>query len=500
MRFLVLVVALSGVAGAVMPSIVSAQAPVAPAPALGTSLSLADAIALARRNNPAFQTSVNARRTIAANLRQANGALLPSLSSSFGGDYREGKQQIVSGQSFGSTNNALSTSAGLSAQYSVVPSAFADRQAIKRNVEATESDIASADLTLRNNIIVQFVAVLQSQATARLQDTLLTTTGAQLQLAKAKLQVGTATQLDVDRADVADGLQRVAALRAHNDIDIQKLRLFQQIGVEPVLSTTLDTLPTGRLPLQSIDQLLDMARKSNPVLEAARLREEAAASTVTSARRAYFPSLSLSAGVSGYTNRYTDTDALIATSQSSYVSAKASCIRSEEVRAALNLSNTLAACQTIAFSDAQAQQIRDAQSKYPFSFARNPYSLSATFSLPIFNGFRREANIETASIARRNQQNVVRSQQLQLNADVTTAWLNLTTSQQALQLQEQNAATARRALSLAQARYAVGTISLVDLIQARSDFDTAETNRISATYDFQRAFAALEAAVGRPLR
>jgi outer membrane protein len=500
MRFLAFAVALSGVAGAVLPAIVAAQTPTAPSPAVGSTLSLGEAIALARRNSPTFQTSVTARRTVAAQLRQATGALLPSLSSGFSGDYREGKQQIVSGQAFGSTNSALSTNAQLSASYSISPSAFADRQTIKRNVEATETDITAAEQTLRNNIVVQFVAVLQSQATARLQDTLLTTTDAQLQLAQAKLQVGTATQLDVDRADVANGLQRVAALRAHNDVDIQKLRLFQQIGIEPVMSTTLDSLPTGQMPAQNVTELVEMARKSNPVLEGARLREEAAASSVTSARRAYFPSFSLSAGLSGYTNRYTNTDALIASSQAGYLGARTSCIRSEEVRAALNLSNTLAACQSIAFTDAQAAQIRDAQSKYPFGFARNPYSLSAALSLPIFNGFRREANIETANVQRRNQQLLVRAQELQLNADVTTASLNLSTSQEALRLQVLNAATARRALALAQARYAVGTISLVDLIQARSDFDTAETSRITATYDFQRAFAALEVAVGRPLR
>jgi outer membrane protein TolC len=49
-------------------------------------------------------------------------------------------------------------------------------------------------------------------------------------------------------------------------------------------------------------------------------------------------------------------------------------------------------------------------------------------------------------------------------------------------------------------RYRVGAISIVDLVQARGDFERAETDRITAVYDVQRAFAALENAVGRPLR
>jgi outer membrane protein len=499
MRFLAFAVAVTTLASVTAPARSAAQASASP-PGVGATLSLSEAIALARRNNPAYQTSLNARRTAAAQVRTAKGALLPSLSTSFGGDYREGKTQILSGQTFGSTNNSLSTSGSLNASLNISPSAFSDLRAVRSNQNATESDIGAAEQTLRTNVIVQYVAVLQAQASANLQDTLLTTTAAQFELAKAKLQVGTATQLDVDRADVANGTQRVAALRAHNQVDIEKLRLFQQIGVEPMLSARLDSLPRGALPAENVNQLLDMARRMNPALESARLRERQSEYSVSSARSRYFPSLSLSGGLSGYTNRYTDTDALIQNSRASIAGSKASCVRSEEVRAALSLSNNLAQCSALMFTSAQEAAIRDAQAKYPFGFTRNPYSLSASLSLPIFNGFQRESNIQTATINRNNAQNAIRQQELSLTADVTAAYLNLTTSQQAVQLQEQNAATARRALTLAQERYRVGTISLVELIQSRSDFGTAETSRISAVYDFQRAFAQLESAVGRPLR
>ena len=87
-----------------------------------------------------------------------------------------------------------------------------------------------------------------------------------------------------------------------------------------------------------------------------------------------------------------------------------------------------------------------------------------------------------------------------MTADVSAAALSLTTAQQTVALQEQNVRTARTALSLAQERYRVGALSLVELVQARSDFERAETDRITAVYDVQRAFTALEAAVGRPLR
>ncbi|MFN9797024.1 MAG: TolC family protein, partial [Gemmatimonas sp.] len=78
--------------------------------------------------------------------------------------------------------------------------------------------------------------------------------------------------------------------------------------------------------------------------------------------------------------------------------------------------------------------------------------------------------------------------------------LTLGASRQAATLQEQNVRAARTALELAQERYRVGASSLVELVQARADFERAETDRITAVYDVQRAFAALENAVGRTLR
>ena len=469
------------------------------APAGTTVLSLADAIALARRNNPTYQTSLNARSNAAAVVRAANGALLPSVSTSASGGYREGRQTFFQGQAFGSTNNQLSTDVSASASLNISASALNDRRAALGSQRATEADITSAEQRVKNDVTTQYLTALQAQTRAALQDTLVATTALQLQLARARLQVGAGTQLDVQRAEVADGQQRVAALNQRNQAAIEVVRLFQVIGVAPVVGARLDNnLPTA--PAIELNAMLDMARKLNPALEGFRAREDVSERNLASARSAYIPSFSLNASVSGFTNRYTDTNLLIAQGQASTASAKSSCIRSEEVRSAVGLQNSLSGCNAIAFTPASEQSIRDSQGKYPFGYTRNPYSLSAQFSLPIFNGFRREQQIEQASVSRRNAENDVRGQELRVAADVTAAYLTLTTAQQTVALQIQNVASARSALALAQERYRVGLASIVDLQQARGDYERAETDRITAIYDVQRAFTTLEAAVGRPLR
>ncbi|HEY5219390.1 MAG TPA: TolC family protein, partial [Gemmatimonadaceae bacterium] len=60
-----------------------ALAQAAPAP-VGPGLSLEQAIALARQNNPTYLGTVTNRRIADAAVRAAYGAFLPSISSSFG--------------------------------------------------------------------------------------------------------------------------------------------------------------------------------------------------------------------------------------------------------------------------------------------------------------------------------------------------------------------------------------------------------------------------------
>ena len=109
MRIPALMLALASTSGALFAPTLFAQTTAITAPASGSVLTLADAIALARRNNPGFATATNARRSAAAVMRAANGALLPSVNTNLGAGYREGRQTFFQGQAFGATNDQLST-------------------------------------------------------------------------------------------------------------------------------------------------------------------------------------------------------------------------------------------------------------------------------------------------------------------------------------------------------------------------------------------------------
>jgi outer membrane protein len=469
-------------------------------PTTGPVLPLDEAIRLAVRNNPQFLQTGTARQRAAAALRAANGQLLPSVRTSFGSSYREGRQQFFAGQAFGSTSDVLSSSADLGIDLTISAATWMARRQQKANLEASESDISSAEATLRSNVITQYLNVLQAQARATLQDTLLVSTQAALELASARQQVGAATTLDVRRAEVAVGQQRVAVLRERNSVEVEKLRLFQQLGVDQPEGVMLSSDFPIAEPTVRLDDLLNQARRGNPSLSALRSRVQATDVSVSSARSAYFPTLSLSSGVSGFSQQLRNIDGQIADTRASALQQQRSCISQDSLRRGAGLPSILQQCAAIQFTDADAAMFRDANAQFPFKMTRSPIQLSAQISLPLFDGFTREQRIQEATASRNDARYRVREQELKLTADVTSAYRNLTTAYQTVRLQEQNSIAAREALALAQERFRVGANTFVDVTQARADYERAETDRINAIYDYHKAFAALEAAVGRPLR
>ena len=70
----------------------------------------------------------------------------------------------------------------------------------------------------------------------------------------------------------------------------------------------------------------------------------------------------------------------------------------------------------------------------------------------------------------------------------------------AIGVQEANRAAARDQLRLAQDRYRLGAGTSLEVSDAQNAVQQAEGDYVNAVYDYHKAIAALEAAVGRPLR
>lgn len=466
----------------------------------GLVLSLDDALALARRNNPDLLTSENGRRRANATLLAANGAFLPTVNANFGSAYREGRQQFFAGQPFGNRAGTLSSSVGADVSLNYSLATLANRRAARAGIEAADADIGATGANLRAQVTQQYINALQQDARVRLQDTLLLSAQSQLELARARVAVGAATPLDARRAEVAVGQVEVARLQAANQAEVERLRLFQQLGVEPRAQVRLTTTFALNAPPLTLDVLLAQARSANPTLGALRARERQALLNVSAARSQYLPSLNVQLGLSGFTQQSTNIGQTIATSQAQANAQVQSCQYQTQLAAAAGVTYPGGPCSQYTFTPAAEAAIRSANRTYPFNFTRNPYNVSAFISLPLFNGFQREQQVQTAYAAESDAEYRRRAQELRLTADVTASYRTLLTDRRAAELQQRNTQVAREALSLAEERYKVGAGTFVDVAQARADYERAQNEYINAVYQFQRDFATLENAVGRPLR
>ena len=465
-----------------------------------TTLTIEQAAELARRNNPELQQIQNNRIGARAAVRSAYGALLPSADASFSIQRQQGGRQIFSGTSLGASSDVNQSNYEIGFNYRLNSATLITPSLQRANRDAVEADITGAAETLRSNVFQQYLLTLQTEANADLQDSLVVASQQELVLAQAREIVGSGTQLDVQRAEVALGIQKVQALKARNQVDIEKLRLFQLMGVQQPANVKLVSQFTVTPIRQGLQELIGLAQQQNPSVLALRSRQHVADLNVRREKGEYSPTLSLSTGIGGYTFGYADSNFPVQQAVADFDASRASCIRFEEVRAALNLSNQLAECTAMSFSSAQAQAIRSQNSKFPFGFTKSPRTVTATLSLPIFDGFAREQRLQEAMANRSDARYSVRAKELALTADVTAAYLTLQTAEKTVALQEQNAAKAKQELKLVQDRYRIGATTFVDLTESRATYERAESDRINAIYDYHKAFAALESAVGHPLR
>jgi outer membrane protein len=416
------------------------------------TLTLSEALTLAKQNNAQYLQVLNQRSTTRIGVRQAYAALGPSLGSGLNFGWREGRQEYFAGQPIGSGAATLSSGYGLNLQLGYSYQSLLAPKTANRRVDAADANVSAGENQLRLQVTNQYLTALEAERTADLQDSLVVGQQLQAQLAKARETAGAGTLLDTKSAELGVSRAQITALTARNRAVAAKMTLFLTIGVPypgPASLTTEPPAPTE--PTFKADDLIAQAKASNPNITEARVNEMVASLERRAAGGAYlFPTLSFSTGVGGSTNMLTDASG--------------------------------------------------PERTWPFDFNRNPIQFSVGFSYPIWNQYNREANVQSRTIASANARNATRQQELQVATDVTTALLDLQLAWQTIALQNQAVDNARQAMLLARERYTGGSASFIELSNASDNYQSAENQRLSAIYGYHRAFAALEAAVGRPLR
>jgi outer membrane protein len=432
-----------------------AQAPPAqPAPPAAQlpparQLSLADALRIARENNPAYLTTISNRNPAAAQSLYATTSLFTPTFSVFGGSqWTQAGVYNLQGLQF-NTPRTTSLAWNLSFDYSLSGTSIANRGYAAAQLKAADQDIAGQRTVLETAVKQEYINLLEARAQADLAQHVVAKDQELLNLAQAQYSVGQKTIIDVKQAQVVKGNADVALLQAQQNVQVEVLKLFNLMGIpapEPPDVVPTDTFAVVQ-PTYDQDSLVQQALQENPVLLSYRAREGAAEWNVRGAYSQYLPTLQFSAGYGRFTQDTFD---------SAGVASKTTGI--------------------------------------------SPWNLRLGLSLPIFDAFSRHASVSQARASQRDLEYSIRQQELAVRANVSGAYLALMTAYRTIGVQASNRAAADDALSLAEEQYRVGSGSIIQLNDAEVASEQAGVAYVNAVYDYHKAVAALEQAVGRPLR
>jgi outer membrane protein len=469
------------------------------------SLSLQQAIEIARTTNPGFLQTRNDEALADWDVRQSWGQLMPTASASGGLSWQgSGEQQFgtLTLGDLGFTNQPsfYGSSYGLSLGYQLDWATINGPKLAKAQRTATMDGIGVAEADLIARVTTAYIDILRQEDAVRIAEQQLENAQFNLRLAEGQLEVGQVTPIDVGQAEVQVGRAQVTLLQARNGATTSRMRLLQLLGLGVDQTFETSTAFEFSLPEWDLDELTEMALGGNPELLRRRSSTDAADVNVSSAWSAYLPTLSLFSGWSGFTREASNVDFQIAQAQAGVANSINQCVRTNDLYSRLADPLPPLDCGSIAFTDQQRRQIEAANDQFPLDFVQSPFRVSMTVSIPIFTGLSRQRNLEAAKLQRDDLQQQVREQELAVRADLAIGLENARTLYESALLEDRNRELAEQQLNLARERYQLGAITFVELVDAQTVFVQADADRTRALFLYHDSVTTLEALVGASLR
>lgn len=408
-------------------------------------VTLEEAIRLARERDPSVVQASGAVRTANANVLQARGAFLPSLSgnASRGTSFSEGPSrvdpvtgEVISGDiTSGTANFGLNTSLELFAGFR----RSAQLRDASAGVRQQEANLGNQLAQSALRVSLDFFDALANQELIRAREASLRREEEKLRIAEARLATRGTTIADSLQAVVSLAEARLNLLNQQARLATAEANLARAVGAEGRVAASPDPALFVVGPAPDGAALLAEAVARAPAVLAGEAAVEAARARVTSARSTYWPSLNLTAGTS-----WSGSD----------------------------------------------------RNDYTFFGSR---SLSIGVSWQLFNRFGRETQVTQAQIGLETAEAQAADARRQVAATLTTQLANLAAARERISVTQLKVEAARANVNVQLERYRLGSISITDLGIAQDQLNQTEEQAVTARFDYLRAKAQIEATIGRPL-
>lgn len=408
------------------------------------AVTLEEAIRMAQAVQPQTIQARGDVRSAGAQVRAAKGAFLPNLNASTTGatNYSENARldpntnQLVSGNSRNtSVNLGVSSSVDLFTGFR----RGADLRAARATQDAAGAGLIDAQYQVALSTTEEFFNVLAADELLRVRAASVARAQEQLKVAVAKLRTGSATRSDSLRSLVTLGNTRLDSLGAETQLATAEANLGRLIGVAGRVAG-LDDSAYYRVA-EGVDTaaLREEALSRSPQVQVAEARAAAARASLSAARAAYWPTLSLS-GSSSWNG-----------------------------------------------SKSQDYQLF------------NQRQLSLGMSWAIFNRFTRERTIATQDANAELATAQAADTRRQVEAALTARLAELTAATARIGITRTSVEAAREDIRVVGERYRLGAATIVDVLTSEDALNQAEVDAVNARYDYLRARAQIEALIGRPL-
>lgn len=347
------------------------------------------------------------------------------------------------------------------------------------SMRSAEYSATASELTLertRQDVVFQvmnrYIALVENREILVVQREELEARRQQLRQIEEFVDAGSrpVSALYEQQAAVAEAESNV--LVAERDVQLSETRLIQVLRLDPMQPYNFQAPDLGddiepgaayelnALMTQAFDQRLD--------LRANRASVEAASSDVASAQSQYLPTLTFSA---------------------EYGTSWSSTARDRQPIPGTGEFQDLSIVTAEGFLIPQRDYPVVRPETEPLSFTdildqRRGGSFGVSLRFPLFDGLRREQQVEQAQVQRLNARYALEDQKLQVSLEVREAYLNYQTAVKQLDVTEKQLRAARQAREAAQERYNLGAASIVELTNANRNFVQAASQRIRARYNF----------------
>lgn len=303
--------------------------------------------------------------------------------------------------------------------------------------------VAAAQLNLKSarDLVVLvsgtlYLDVLAAQSRLESAEAQVQTAQAVFDQATRLKDAGIVAGIDVLRAEVQLGTEKVRLTGARNNLELTKLQLGRVIGLPPGQAFTMDpAVPDLPFNDMTLEEALTRAYVSRPDYLAALERLKAAEAERRAAVGEWLPSLRVNADYGRIGNTVGD--------------------------------------------------------------AQGTYSMSAALNIPIFNGGRTRGRIMQADADLRMRRSEVEDMKSAIDLSIRSTFLEIAASDEQLKLATRSRDLARQQLTQARDRFAAGVASNIEVVQAQEAVAASSEQYISAFYAYNSAKAGLARDLGQ---